>query len=269
MKKQRAFLKWAGGKYSLVEKITEYLPKGDQLIEPFVGAGSIFLNTNYEHYILADINHDLISLFNIVKSQPEKFVEDVKLLFTEQNNQTTAFYQLRDLFNRSKNPYQRALLFLYLNRHCYNGLCRYNSSGEFNVPFGQYKKIYFPEKEIFYFSKKAQTAEFVCMPYNKIMKNAKQGSVVYCDPPYAPLSSSANFTAYYSVDFGIKDQKALAALAEKLSTKNIPVLISNHDTTHTRGWYKKANIYSVETRRSISCDSQGRKKIDELLALYL
>lgn len=268
MKKQRAFLKWAGGKYSLVDKIIKYLPEGDALIEPFVGAGSVFLNTNYERYILADINHDLISLFNIIKKQPDKFIEDAKLLFTQQNNQTAAFYQLRELFNRSENAYQRALLFLYLNRHCYNGLCRYNSSGEYNVPFGQYKNIYFPEREIMAFSEKAQKAEFVCAPYHKVMKKAKEGSVVYCDPPYVPLSESSNFTAYYSIDFSINDQKRLAALAEKLAKQNIPVLISNHDTTHTRSWYQKADIYSVETRRSISCDGQGRKKIDELLVLY-
>ncbi|WP_392561002.1 Dam family site-specific DNA-(adenine-N6)-methyltransferase [Orbus sturtevantii] len=269
MKKQRAFLKWAGGKYTLIEKITQYLPKGDLLIEPFVGAGTVFLNTNYERYILADINQDLISLFNIIKKQPTQFIEDAKLLFTKHNNQASAYYELRELFNNSKNSYQKALLFLYLNRHGYNGLCRYNNSGQFNVPFGQYKTIYFPEKEIMAFSKKAQKAEFICAPYNKVMAKAKKGAVVYCDPPYIPLSESANFTAYYSIGFSMKDQKNLATLAEKLVKKDIPVLISNNDTTHTRNWYQKADIYLVETRRSISCNQQGRKKIDELLALYL
>jgi len=101
------------------------------------------------------------------------------------------------------------------------------------------------------------------------MSKVKQGSVIYCDPPYVPLSKSANFTTYYSIDFSMKDQKRLATLAEKLAKKDVPVLISNHDTTHTRDWYKKADLYLVETRRSISCNQQGRKKIDELLALYL
>lgn len=268
MKKQRAFLKWAGGKYSLVDKIVKHLPDGDLLIEPFVGAGSVFLNTNYKRYILADINKDLISLFNFIKNKPQKFIEDAKLLFTEQNNQAEAFYELRDHFNHSKNPYQRALLFLYLNRHCYNGLCRYNSSGEFNVPFGQYHNVYFPEKELFAFSEKAQRAEFICAPYHQVMNKAQKGAVVYCDPPYMPLSQSANFTTYYSINFTIHDQKHLAHIALKLSKQEIPVLISNHDTIHTRKWYKDAQLHLVETRRSISCDGQGRKKIDELLALY-
>ena len=268
MKKQRAFLKWAGGKYSLVDKIVKHLPEGDLLIEPFVGAGSVFLNTNYERYILADINEDLISLFNIIKNKPNKFIEDAKLLFTEQNNQAGAFYELREHFNNSQNPYQRALLFLYLNRHCYNGLCRYNNSGEFNVQFGQYQNIYFPENELFAFSEKAQRAEFICSPYDKVMKKAQKGAVIYCDPPYMPLSQSANFTAYYSINFTVRDQKRLALIALKLSKQEIPVLISNHDTIHTRNWYKDAQLHLVETRRSISCDGQGRKKIDELLALY-
>lgn len=268
MKKQRAFLKWAGGKYSLVEQITKHLPEGDLLVEPFVGAGSIFLNTNYPSYILADINHDLISLFKTIKTQPEKFIADARLLFNKQNNQSDAFYELRKFFNTSKDDYQKSLLFLYLNRHCYNGLCRYNSKGEFNVPFGQNCNIYFPENEIIAFSEKAQRAEFICSPYDSVMKKAPKGSVIYCDPPYAPLSPSANFTAYYSVSFGIDEQKNLASLAKRLTKKNISVLISNHDTTDTRDWYKHANLHSVTCRRSINCNGSGRKKINELLALY-
>ena len=97
MKKRRAFLKWAGGKYELVDTIKRYLPEGEQLIEPFVGAGSVFLNTNFKSYILADINHDLIALFKLLQSNPEQFINDLKLLFNDQNNQAEAFYQLRDV----------------------------------------------------------------------------------------------------------------------------------------------------------------------------
>ncbi|XKM13706.1 Dam family site-specific DNA-(adenine-N6)-methyltransferase [Orbaceae bacterium ac157xtp] len=268
-KKNRSFLKWAGGKFPMVEKIRNYLPSGEVLMEPFVGAGTIFLNTNYDRYVLADINHDLISLYEIVKNNPETFVEDAKLLFTEETNQEASFYQIRELFNISTEPYERALLFLYLNRHCFNGLCRYNTKGEFNVPFGRYEKAYFPEKEILFFAEKAQNAEFICAPYQDVMEIADPGYVVYCDPPYAPTSKRANFTAYYSVDFNIEDQGNLARMAEKLSNNQIPVIISNHDTSFTREWYGNADIFTVETRRSISCDGNGRKKIDELLALYL
>ena len=154
MQKRRAFLKWAGGKYELVDTIKQYLPDGDQLIEPFVGAGSVFLNTKFKSYILADINHDLIALFKLLQSNPDHFIDDLRLLFNHQNNQAEAFYQLRDVFNYSKDQYLRALLFVYLNRHCYNGLCRYNSSGLFNVPFGRYKTIYFQRKSLIFLHKK-------------------------------------------------------------------------------------------------------------------
>lgn len=269
MKKSRAFLKWAGGKYTLIEKIRHHLPEGDELIEPFVGAGSVFLNTNYSRYILADINQDLISLFKIIKRKPQKFIDDAKLLFTEQNNHQSVFYKFRMLFNQSRDPYERALLFLYLNRHGYNGLCRYNHRGDFNVPFGKYRKIYFPEKEIFFFSEKSQRARFFCANYEKIMIKAAPGSVIYCDPPYEPLSLSASFTAYHTNGFSTQEQKNLALLAQKIAAKyQIPVLISNHDTENTRLWYQNAEIHPVKTRRSISCQGEGRKKIDELLAFY-
>ncbi|NAZ94699.1 Dam family site-specific DNA-(adenine-N6)-methyltransferase, partial [Vibrio toranzoniae] len=153
----------------------------------------VFLNTEYESYILADINSDLINLYNIVKLRTDDFVRDARVLFTPEYNMSEQFYLIRQEFNASKDAYRRALLFLYLNRHCYNGLCRYNLSGEFNVPFGRYKKPYFPEAELYWFAEKSQKAVFVCEHYQETLQKAASGSVVYCDPPYAPLSATANF----------------------------------------------------------------------------
>ena len=147
--KTRAFLKWAGGKYSLVEGIAQRLSlasrDADTLVEPFVGAGSVFLNTDFKHYILNDINADLINLYNELKQQPDEFVSDARKLFVDLNNHADAYYEYRKQFNSSVDIYERAILFLYMNRHGYNGLCRYNLKGIFNVPFGKYKKPYFPE----------------------------------------------------------------------------------------------------------------------------
>ncbi|QZN95706.1 adenine-specific DNA-methyltransferase [Symbiopectobacterium purcellii] len=269
MKKNRAFLKWAGGKYPLVEEIRRYLPEGDCLIEPFVGAGSVFLNTEYDRYILADINSDLINLYDIVKTQTDDFIRDARELFTGEYNVAEVFYQLRDEFNLCAVPYRRAVLFLYLNRHCYNGLCRYNMRGEFNVPFGRYKKPYFPEEELRWFALKARNATFVCEHYQQTLLKATQGAVVYCDPPYAPLSATANFTAYHTNNFNNIDQQSLATLAYRLSMESaIPVLISNHDTELTRAWYQDAALYVVRARRTISRNIMGRSKVNELLALY-
>lgn len=268
MKKNRAFLKWAGGKYPLLNDIEKHLPKGECLIEPFVGAGSVFLNTHYDRYILADINSDLIDLYNIVKTRTATYIEQAKAMFVPANNNAEIYYQLRAEFNQCSDKLRRAVLFLYLNRHGYNGLCRYNLKGEFNVPFGRYKKPYFPEAELNHFAQKAQSAEFLCLSYEECMEKACQDSVVYCDPPYAPLSATANFTAYHTNSFTPDQQKHLAEMAEKLVSNQIPVLISNHDTPDTRAWYHAAQHFKVKVRRSISSNGGTRKKVDELLALY-
>ncbi|AYL77410.1 adenine-specific DNA-methyltransferase [Citrobacter freundii] len=268
MKKNRAFLKWAGGKYPLLDDIKRHLPQGECLIEPFVGAGSVFLNTDFSRYILADINSDLISLYNIVKTRTDEYVQASRELFMPETNQAEVYYRFREEFNASQDPFRRAVLFLYLNRFGYNGLCRYNLRGEFNVPFGRYKKPYFPEAELYHFAEKAQNAEFHCLSYEECMDRADSNSVVYCDPPYAPLSATANFTAYHTNSFSPKEQAHLAEMAEKLVSKQIPVLISNHDTPDTREWYRAAKHFQVKVRRSISSNGGTRKKVDELLALY-
>ena len=268
MKKNRAFLKWAGGKYPLLDDIKRHLPQGECLIEPFVGAGSVFLNTDFSRYILADINSDLISLYNIVKTRTDEYVQASSELFMPETNQAEVYYQFREEFNTCQDPFRRAVLFLYLNRFGYNGLCRYNLRGEFNVPFGRYKKPYFPEAELYHFAEKAQNAEFHCLSYEECMDRADTNSVVYCDPPYAPLSATANFTAYHTNSFSPKEQAHLAEMAEKLVSKQIPVLISNHDTPDTREWYRAAKHFQVKVRRSISSNGGTRKKVNELLALY-
>lgn len=269
MKKNRAFLKWAGGKYPLLDDIRRHLPEGDCLIEPFVGAGSVFLNTQYSKYILADINSDLINLYNIVKERTDEFVADACMLFVPETNDSVVYYACRKEFNLCRDDYRRAVLFLYLNRHCYNGLCRYNLSGEFNVPFGRYRKPYFPQDEIYWFAERAQQATFVCESYDVTLGNAQKGAVVYCDPPYAPLSTTANFTAYHTNSFSMREQQHLVELATMLADEHsITVLISNHDTPLTRQWYAGAVLHEIKVRRSISRSGNTRSKVNELLALY-
>lgn len=268
--KQRAFLKWAGGKYTLSDVINSMLPTGDRLVEPFVGAGSVFLNTNFKHYLLNDINQDLIYLYRLLQRKPDTFINDVRQFFSEKYNQPAVYYQLRKEFNQSKDLYFRSLIFLYMNRHGYNGLCRYNQSGGFNVPFGKYKKPYFPEQELNAFAEKAQKATFTCLSYRELFEITQKGDVVYCDPPYVPLSKTASFTSYAGNGFGLDEQADLANAAEEYSSRNaLPVLISNHDTIWTRKIYEHAaKIKKLQVARTISKNSKTRKKVGELLALY-
>lgn len=267
-KKCRAFLKWAGGKYNLVDAISLHLQEATQLVEPFVGAGSVFLNTHYSHYKLNDINADLINLYKLLQSAHGCFIADARSLFTSQTNQRDSYISLRQQFNQSSDEYERALLFLYLNRHGYNGLCRYNLSGKFNVPFGSYKKPYFPEAELHYFAEKSQLAEFSCTGYQQVMQQATAGSVIYCDPPYVPLSKTASFTSYARQGFDLDDQAQLANLAEQAQQRGVTVVISNHDTTWTRKIYQQAELHSLQVNRSISQNGAGRGKVAELFAVY-
>lgn len=269
MKKNRAFLKWAGGKYGLIEPITRLLPSGNKLIEPFVGAGSVFLNTDYSRYLLNDINQDLITLYRTVKRKPVGFIKDARTFFNARNNTEQAYYAMRERFNASTDGYERSLLFLYLNRHGYNGLCRYNSSGGFNVPFGQYRKPYFPEAELEHFAEKAKRATFTCLSFEDVFRRARTGDVMYCDPPYAPLTTTANFTSYASGGFNLEHQHELALRAERLARmRDIPVLVSNHDTELTRVLYKNALLTTLQVSRSISQNGAKRHKVAELLALF-
>ena len=268
-KKNRAFLKWAGGKYSLVEDIQARLPQANKLIEPFVGAGSVFLNTHYKRYLLNDINPDLINLYNFLKAQPDALINDAREFFSGKRNDEKMYYALRDEFNATQDEYYRAILFLYLNRHGYNGLCRYSLQGRFNVPFGRYKKPYFPEDEMYFFSEKSQKAIFTCLPFEKVFSRARRGNVIYCDPPYAPISKTAAFTSYAARSFGQDAQEKLAELATRTSKKRgIPVLISNHDLPLTRTLYKGADFSMLSVKRSISQNGAKRQPVDEILAFF-
>lgn len=264
-KKNRAFLKWAGGKFALTEQINHRLPKGKRLIEPFVGAGSVFLNSDFDHYLLNDINPDLIEMYKIIKRKPKQFIADAKHYFQEKYNDEAVYYKLRKEFNDCRDSYQRSLLFLYMNRHGYNGLCRYNKSGGFNVPFGRYKKPYFPEKELLIFAEKAKKATFTCKPYQKLFQYLRDDDVIYCDPPYVPLSKSASFTCYASDGFSLDDQANLAKLARE---SKCAVLLSNHDTTLTQELYRDAVCDKVQVSRTISSKSSTRQPVGELFALF-
>lgn len=264
----RPFLKWAGNKFRIVDKVIKRLPDGHRLIEPFVGSGAVFLNTDYERYLLCDSNPDLIELYTLVKEDGVAFIEYARPLFSPRNNTPERFYALREEFNNCAEKPRRAALFVYLNRHGYNGLCRYNAKGGFNVPFGRYKRPYFPEEEILLFHRKAQRADFLHQDFATTLDKAKQGDVIYCDPPYLPLSASANFTSYSAGGFDMQQQKQLATIATHCAERGVPVLISNHNTRDARTIYGKAKLQRFAVQRYISCKGSSRSKAGELLALY-
>lgn len=269
----RPFLKWPGGKFRLVPTLQRLLPKRTILIEPFVGAGALFLNTFHEQLFLNDLNRDLINLYRHLQLSGKKFTQDAKTFFGNKYNRKTMYYRLRDRFNRSDDLWERALLFLYLNRHGYNGLCRYNLKGGYNVPFGEYKQPYFPEAELHHFRKRIENAVFSCDDYTVLLDRWSQqldlsSSVIYCDPPYTPLSKTANFTSYAGRCFTAEDQKKLAHYAKKLAKKGAVIIISNHDTAFIRELYQNASLHTINVTRSISCHGHSRQKAAEIIAYF-
>lgn len=268
MNKLRPILKWAGGKYRCLEHILSALPQHTRLIEPFAGSCVVTLNASFEEFLIADNNPDLISLYQYIQEDGQQFIQECEPYFNLKNNCAEQYYQIRHLFNQSTDPKLRAVLFLYLNRHGYNGLCRYNLKGKYNVPFGRYKKPYFPKNELNQFCQKIKNATIITADFTETFSHAKLGDVIYCDPPYAPINQLTNFTAYSEKRFGETEQLLLADLAIETANRGIPVIISNHDTPFTRRCYQSSYITSFPVRRTINRNAKSRLPVYELIAVF-
>jgi len=266
MMNARSPLKWLGSKASIIDTLRQHLPAGKRLVEPFVGSGSVFLNTDYEHYLLFDINGDLINFHNMVKKLPEPLIREARNLFNEYKTEA-GYYTVRADFNLrcDSNFLYRAAQFLYLNRHGFNGVCRYNLNGEFNVPFGHRLKPYFPENEIRAFSEKAKNADFMCCSFEEALRFIMPGDVIYCDPPYIPASDTANFTSYHTAGFTSQQQQKLSRILRKAASRGCHVVASNSETSAALDLYSDFSITTITTRRSVSASTAGRVKAGEII----
>lgn len=278
----RSLVKWPGGKGRVLSDLLPVLPKGNCLVEPFVGGASVFLNTEYNHYILCDINPDLINLYRVARSNPDELISLSRDLFKRRNTGDD-YAKLRAMFNHPKGrrlraPFAsvaRAAFFLYLNRHGYNGVVRYNLKGEYNTPYGKGKDKetqYLPETEIRLFSEKANdtAAVFFCWDFTETVVSPllTSGSVIYCDPPYLPVSETANFTQYHIGPFGEAQHRQLAATLMKANRETgASVVISNSDTPLTREIYKDFRFQEIAVQRSISANTQKREKANEVIGV--
>lgn len=265
----KSFLKWAGGKSKLVSFISDNMPKKrGRLIEPFAGSAALSMALEFEEYVLNDSNQDLMNLYRTLKVERYAFIDFAKSFFTAENNQEEAFYEFRHQFNASDNIPLRSALFIYLNRHAFNGLCRYNLKGQFNVPFGRYKKPYFPEKEMRFFIEKSHRFQLMSGDFQAALCLASIDDIIYCDPPYAPLSPTASFTSYAKNDFNLQDQERLAQAVRSTYPQSKAIAISNHDTDFTRKIYHDARLETLMVQRNIAAKGSSRQKVGELLAIY-
>lgn len=267
---QRPFLKWAGGKYHQLPDIDRRIPAGQRLIEPFVGGGSVFINSRkHDFFLLADVNADLIHLYQMLAVVPDIVIRQARQLFSTRNS-AAGYAEVADDFNGQllAGP-ERAAAFLYLNRHCFNGLIRYNLAGKFNVGWGKYPNPYFPEKEIEAWTALASNCVFMNAGFRRTLSLAGEGDVVYCDPPYEPLPGTSGFTSYAPGGFSWEDQITLAECCVAAHQRGARVVISNSSAPRIIELYQQHGfkLNYVRARRAISSKSSTRETVSDIVAV--
>lgn len=290
MEKVRPFVKWAGGKGSLIEQLTKYYPLDikdgaiDTYIEPFVGGGAVLLdilqNYNIKKAYAFDINKDLINCYNVIKTNPKELIDRLKkkeneFLQLSMEDRQSYFYVIRNRYNeeKSSDDIERACQFIFLNRTCFNGLYRVNSQGKFNVPCGKYKNpTICDETNIMNLSRLIKNVEFIYGQYTESEKYITENTFIYFDPPYRPIKKTSGFTSYTKDQFDDNDQIKLSKFYRKLSDKGICVMLSNSDPKNINpddnffdNIYAGFNINTINAKRMINADSKGRGAISELV----
>lgn len=293
MEQVKPFVKWAGGKGSLIPQLKNFYPFGlenktiNKYIEPFVGGGAILINILQKYQIKEayafDINLDLINCYNVIKTDVENLIKELAIkekefIKLEQEEKQKYFYNIRKEYNSYKVKenelnVKRATEFIFLNRTCFNGLYRVNKNGEFNVPCGKYKNpTICDSNNLRKLSYLIKNVVFQYGDYKKSEKYVDSKTFVYFDPPYRPLSITSGFTSYTKEDFDDENQKELANFFKKLDAKNAKLMLSNSNPKNINKnddffekIYKGFNINEVYAKRMINSNAKGRGEISELL----
>ena len=292
MKIVKPFVKWAGGKNSLIPQITKYYPfelkNGfiERYIEPFVGGGAVLIDILQKYEIKEayafDINIDLINCYNVIKNNVEELINELdkkekNFIALNDEERQNYFYDIRAEYNsyklNDKLDAKRASEFIFLNRTCFNGLYRVNKDGKFNVPCGKYKNpTICDSNNLRNLSELIKNVIFEYGDYRKSEKYVNNNTFVYFDPPYRPLSATSGFTSYTKEDFNDDNQKELANYFYKLDLKNAKLMLSNSnpknvnkDDNFFENIYKGFVINEVSAKRMINSNAKGRGEISELL----
>lgn len=289
----KPFVKWAGGKGSLIPQLKNFYPfelEDETIIkyvEPFVGGGAVLINIlqkyNVKEAYAFDINIDLINCYNVIKNNVEELIEELKIkenefLKLENGDRQEYFYNVRKEYNsyritENELSIKRTGEFIFLNRTCFNGLYRVNKNGEFNVPCGKYKNPTICDAtNLRNLSFLIRNVVFQYGDYRKSEKYIDNNTFVYFDPPYRPLSITSGFTSYTKEHFNDENQKELAMYFRKLDEKNAKLMLSNSnpkninkDDNFFENIYKGFNINEISAKRMINANANGRGEISELL----
>lgn len=291
-KNVKPFLKWAGGKSQLLSEIEKYYPfdsgKITKYAEPFVGGGAVLFDIlskyNLKEVYISDINAELINTYTIIRDNIEGLVKTLsetrdEYLPLETEDRKAYYYKKRDRFNdlkvngNEKTNTEKAVLMIFLNRTCFNGLFRVNMKGQFNVPMGSYKNpLICDEDNLRAVSEKLKNVTIKCGDYRESKDFIDENTFVYFDPPYRPLTETASFTEYTENLFNDEEQIELAKFVDEMDKKGARVVVSNSDPKNSNTQddffdeiYSAHKIKRVEAKRMINCNSEARGKIKELL----
>lgn len=272
MIKGKPFVKWAGGKRSIISKILKLVPyEFETYYEPFVGGGAVLFELSPKKAVINDYNKELINIYNCIKDETKFMQMCNELNKHETNHSEEYYYKIRNIDRDKKKfnklaDYKRAARTLYLNKACFNGLYRVNSKNEFNVPFGKKEKINTYDGinlGIIYYYLNSNDIKILSDDYEKVVKTAKKGDFIYLDPPYD--SDTSAFNSYTENGFDKEEQKRLARVFKELDEKGCYVMLSNYNTTLIRELYKNYNFHYVEAQRNIGAKAKDRKVVEEVI----
>lgn len=261
-------MKWVGGKGRLLGQLLPLLPRGVERmrhVEPFMGGGAMFFARRPARALLCDVNPELVSTYAMVRDRVEDVIDalDVHAM----RHDATYYYGVRERYNGGGgDAAARAAMFIYLNKTCFNGLHRVNRKGEFNVPAGRYvNPRILDEGGLRAASAQLQHAEVRCASFEALLASARPGDFVYFDPPYEPVSRTANFTSYAQDGFTQDDQTRLRDVFNELTRRGCRCMLSNSDVPFIRDLYAEHRIDTVAAPRAVSCDATKRGLVSEVV----
>ena len=267
------FLKWAGGKRQLLDKIIDRMPKSfNNYYEPFIGGGALLFELQPAKAVINDINASLINAYITIAEKPFEFISAVIELDSQiSEDGKTYYYSLRERYNNKlvKTEYdtELAALFVFLNKHCFNGLYRVNAKGLFNVPYNNSKRESINKESIIAISEYLKNVKIMQGDFEKACNDAQRGDFVFLDSPYAPLNPTS-FESYTKEGFDIESHKRLANLFKKLTDKGCYCMLTNHNTDFINDLYgnKGYKIDVVRVKRMIN--SNASKRVGEEVIIY-
>lgn len=265
----RPFLKWAGGKSRLITDYEPYLPKVEMVrryIEPFIGSAALFFHLQPPRARLADCNRKLIEVYEVVRDDVDRLIAALQ----PHKNEKRYYYRIRAQDPRGLDKVARAARIIYMNKTCYNGLYRENQQGQFNVPFGRYKRPRIcDEPRLRAASQALQGVELCSADFSEAVAAAGEGDFVYFDPPYVPLNATSNFTSYSRFGFDERDHRRLAHTVHELTARGCRVMLSNSSAPLVYELYNRPayTLQEIEARRNINSKADGRGPVTELLIL--